>query len=189
MQDQKSWRLSWLAYFKSLLFLPIGSAVISAIIMIALSIILALLSSFVLEEATIQSIEAYMDSHFPNDKWGVLYLFLIIWGITTLFFGVLMVLSIRSIRLYYDEEGIWYYSGIFPWSKGYNGIKWRDLDSGLYFTGFVSWVFKSYAITISHRFTKDFEIAVKHVYKGDEFVKMINELHRQYVESNMISEA
>ena len=189
MQNQKSWRLSWFAYVKSLLFLPVGTLIFSVIILLILSAVVSLLSAFVLEEATIQSIEAYMDSHFPNDKWGVLYLSLIVWGITTLFFGILMVLSMRSIRLYYDDEGVWLYSGIFPWNKGINGIKWRDLDSALYFTGFVSWILKSYSITASHRFTKDFEIAVKHVYKGDEFVKKINEYHSQYVGANTISEA
>ena len=189
MQDQKSWRLSWIAYFKSLLFLPIGSAIITVIIMIALSIIMGLLSSFVLEEATIQIIDAYMENLIPNDKLIPLYFALIIWALTTLFFGILMVLSMRSIRLYYDEEGIWYYSGIFPWNKGCNGIKWRDLDSGFYTTGFVSWALKSYSVTVTHRFTKDFEIVVKHVRKGDEFVKTINERHRQYVETNTISEA
>lgn len=189
MQDQNLWRLSWFAYFKSLLLLPIASLLTSIMILILLSITMGLLSSFVLEESTIQNIDAYMKNLFPNDKWIPLYIALLIWAITTFFFAILLVLSLRSIKLYYDDEGIWLYSGIFPWNKGFNGIKWCDLDSGLYTTGFLSWVLKSYSVCISHRFTKNSEIAIKHVYKGDVFVKTINELHIQYLKSNTISKA
>lgn len=188
MQNKKSWRLSWFAYFKSLLFLPLRTLFISIALMIILSIALALLSHFVLEESTIQSVDSYMKNLFPNHKWIPLYLALLIWAITTAFFAIFLIFSLRRVRLYYDDEGVWLYSGIFPWSKGFNGIKWRDLDSGIYTTGFLSWLLKSYSIIISHRFTKDFEIAITHIHRGDEFVRTINEIHIKCLELNMVSE-
>ena len=93
------------------------------------------------------------------------------------------IFMIRSYKLYINNEGVWIYSGIFPWNKGSNGVKWRDLDSAIYYTGFLSWAFKSYRMMISHRFTKDNEIFLTHMWCGDQAVMKINSLHHGFVES------
>ncbi len=94
---------------------------------------------------------------------------------------VLSLLTIKSYKLFYDEDGIWVYSGIFPWNKGISGIKWRDLDEAVYQTGFVSWAVHSYSIRLSHRYTKASEILLKDMAKGDKAVATINELHIEYL--------
>jgi hypothetical protein len=86
------------------------------------------------------------------------------------------VFFLRSVVLYYDDDGVWLFSGIFPWSRGIIGIKWQDMDEALYKTAFLSWLFKSYDLTISHRFTKSNEIVLPDMYQGNKAVIKINEL-------------
>src|SRR4051812_43859303 len=35
------------------------------------------------------------------------------------------ILLLRSVQLYYNDVGVWVYSGILPWKKGVTGVKWR----------------------------------------------------------------
>ena len=89
------------------------------------------------------------------------------------------VLQIRSYQLYMDDNGVWIFSGIFPWSKGVRGVKWRDLDDAVYFTSMFSWAAKSYKIALKHRYTKDNEIFLSHMKKGQESVMQINSRHQK----------
>jgi hypothetical protein len=98
----------------------------------------------------------------------------------------LKVISIRSIFLYIDKDGVWVQRGIFPWSKGIMGIKWRDIEDAIYFTGLKSWLFKSYTIRVGHRFTKTSEIILSHVARGDIAVMDINELHKKVISTGSI---
>ncbi len=83
-------------------------------------------------------------------------------------------LILRSVRLYHDDLGVWVYQGILPWSKGLRGVKWRDMDESTCITNFGSWLLNSYTIRISHRFTKESEILLTHMYKGREATQKIN---------------
>ncbi len=111
-------------------------------------------------------------------------------GLTILFLALVIlvyqVLEIRSYQLYYDDVGIWLFSGILPWKKGVVGVKWRDLDEAIYFQTFWSWLFKSYSMRIGHRFTKSSEILLSHMARGHESVQKINEQHLQLVRTNAL---
>lgn len=111
-------------------------------------------------------------------------------GLTVLFVALAIltyqVLEIRSHHLYYDDVGIWLFSGILPWKKGVVGVKWRDLDEAIYFQTFWSWLFKSYSMRIGHRFTKSSEILLSHMARGHESVMKINEQHQQLVRENAL---
>lgn len=98
---------------------------------------------------------------------------------------IYQILDIRSVRLFLDDQGVWVFSGILPWSKGTRGVKWRDLDEAVYFTGFFSWLFKAYTIRVGHRFTKDSEFTIKHVKQGDQAVMRINALHQEKLSQPM----
>ncbi|CAG9253995.1 conserved hypothetical protein [Burkholderia diffusa] len=87
----------------------------------------------------------------------------------------------RSYVLFMDDAGIWLRRGILPWSKGVNGVKWRDLDSAVYITGFVSWLTRSYTVRLEHRFTKANEILISHMAAGDQAVKVINAAHIEMI--------
>lgn len=88
---------------------------------------------------------------------------------------------LRSVRLFYDDSGVWVYAGVLPWSKGVRGVKWRDLDEGTYAQSFWSWLLRSYDIRVSHRFTKDNEITLTRMYNGDRAVIQMNEIHRSRI--------
>jgi hypothetical protein len=119
---------------------------------------------------------------FSISKWlGFLILILVIAYIA------LKVLVVKSYRLYYDDAGVWIFSGVLPWSKGVSGVKWRDLDEAVYFQSIGSWLFKSYSIRIGHRFTKSSEVLLSHWAKGHEAVQIINKEHENLVRANRIN--
>ena len=88
------------------------------------------------------------------------------------------VLFLRSVLLFTNNDGVWCYSGILPWNKGAIGVKWRDVEDAVFYTGFISWACNSYSVRIGHRFTKASELYLKHVRFGRDAVEHINELHR-----------
>lgn len=91
---------------------------------------------------------------------------------------VARILTIRSVLLYADDAGVWLSQGIFPWSKGTRGVKWRDIEDAVFYQGFFGWILKSYRVRVGHRFTKTSEIVVTHVALGNEAVMAINSLHQ-----------
>ena len=100
---------------------------------------------------------------------------------------VYQFLLLKSFRLYFDDVGVWVYSGILPWNKGVTGVKWRDLDEAVYFQSIGSWLFKSYSIRIGHRFTKSSEILLSHWARGHEAVMAINGRHQELVRAGALS--
>lgn len=112
-------------------------------------------------------------------------------GLTVLVVSVAFVsykiLLIRSYNLYYDDVGVWIYSGILPWKKGVIGVKWRDLDEAVYFQTFWSWLFKSYSVRIGHRFTKSSEIFLTHMAQGHASAMTINSQHQELVRANALA--
>ena len=119
---------------------------------------------------------------FSMSKWvGILVLALV------LAYIVYRVLLVRSHHLYFDDLGVWAFSGILPWSKGVAGVKWRDLDEAVYFQSLGSWLFKSYSLRIGHRFTKSSEILLSHWSRGHEAVMAINEQHQNLVRENRLN--
>jgi len=94
---------------------------------------------------------------------------------------------LRSYKLYYDDVGVWLYSGILPWKKGVSGVKWRDLDEAVYFQTLWSWLFKSYSMRIGHRFTKSSEILLTHMARGNEPAMAINAQHQELIRSKRLS--
>lgn len=98
------------------------------------------------------------------------------WGATFLY-------AISYCRIFIDSEGIWARSGILPWNKGYAGVKWRDLDEAVYQPGLVSWLFDSYTVVLTHRYSKQFELRMNHIAKGREIASRINATHSQLINS------
>jgi hypothetical protein len=84
-------------------------------------------------------------------------------------------MELRAYRLYFNEMGVWLYSGILPWNKGVRGVKWRDLDDATYTRGMGSWLLKSYSIRVGHRFTRSNEMLLTGIAHGDKAVVAINQ--------------
>jgi len=89
---------------------------------------------------------------------------------------------LRSFRLYYDDAGVWIFSGILPWKRGVRGVKWRDLDEAVFINSFWSWLAGSYSVVLKHRFTKDIEIGESDMARGKTAVTTINQQHRQRIQ-------
>jgi len=112
---------------------------------------------------------------------AVLYWKSDIWKVVTIIWAVAMILivfrwfSIRSFHLYYDDIGVWLYSGILPWRRGVVGVKWRDMDEATFHNSFASWAAGSYTVVVRHRFTKDSEIVVTQMAKGKQAAITINQ--------------
>jgi hypothetical protein len=96
-------------------------------------------------------------------------------------------LLIRSVQLYYDDVGVWMYSGILPWKKGIAGVKWRDMDEATFEQGFWSWISGSYTIRIGHRFTKESEIRLTDIAGGKDAVTKLNAHHQDLIREGTIN--
>lgn len=88
---------------------------------------------------------------------------------------------LRSYRLYYDEVGVWVYSGILPWKRGVSGVKWRDLDEAIFVNDFSSWLTGAYTVQLRHRFTKVIEITEKSMADGKQAAIAINQQQRKHL--------
>ena len=109
-----------------------------------------------------------------------------VWQVFTsvLIFSLLwQVFSLFSCQLYYDRQGIWYQSGVFPWDKGIVGVHWRDLDCCLVTVGFRSWFSRSYQLVINHRFTDCSKIVLTDMTNGRNTCITLNSLHQDFVRS------
>lgn len=98
--------------------------------------------------------------------------------IATLLIFIYQVLYLRSTILFTDNNGVWVFRGVLPWNKGVTGVKWRDVEDAVFYTGFVSWAFNSYRVRIGNRFTKASELLIFNVKDGKAAVSHINQMHR-----------
>lgn len=95
-------------------------------------------------------------------------------------------LMLRSVQLYYDDVGVWIYSGILPWKKGVSGVKWRDMDEATFEQGFWSWITRSYTIRIGHRYTKNGEIRLTDIASGKDAVARLNTRHQDMIREGIV---
>ena len=83
---------------------------------------------------------------------------------------------LRTMKVYIDRQGIWLAQGILPWSKGISGSRWDTVGEATFSQTFWSWAFKSYTISVRHRYTGTEDLYVHHVKNGDVAVEDINRL-------------
>ena len=95
-------------------------------------------------------------------------------------------LLVRSVQLYYDDIGVWAYSGVLPWKKGVTGVKWRDMDEATFVQGFWSWVTGSYTVRIGHRFTKSSEIVLTNIANGKHAAGVLAARHQDMIRAGII---
>jgi hypothetical protein len=95
-------------------------------------------------------------------------------------------LMIRSVQLYYDDIGVWAFSGVLPWKKGVVGVKWRDMDEATFEQNFWSWVTGSYTVHIRHRFTKASEIVLTNIGNGKYAASVLSARHQEMIRAGII---
>lgn len=116
---------------------------------------------------------SYVLPHFRWGGLGIIAVALAAW--------IYRVLYLRSVRLFADSQGIWLSQGILPWHMSLSGVKWRDLDSAVYYSNFIGWAAKSYNMRISHRFTQGSEILPHQIRNGHLAVREINTHHENLI--------
>jgi hypothetical protein len=95
---------------------------------------------------------------------------------------VIRLIYLKTMRLVINDQGVYLFRGIFPWTKGMTGTLWRDVADAVYYTGFFSWAFNSYRVVINHRFTKTSELVILSVRDGNKAVMEINDiLSRKFI--------
>lgn len=107
--------------------------------------------------------------------------------VASLAFVVYRYLYLKSFHLYFDDSGVWIYSGVFPWDRGSYGMNWRDIEGAVFQKSMRSWLFKSYSISVRHRFDKSGVINFEHCSRGHEAVMAINERHDELIKANAIN--
>lgn len=105
---------------------------------------------------------------------------------TTVSWATYRFLVLRSYKIYYDDRGVWIYSGVLPWTKGVSGVKWRDLDEAVFHQSLLGWIANSYTVQLSHRYTKTGEIFMTHTAKGREVSGEINYLHQEMARTGLL---
>jgi hypothetical protein len=107
----------------------------------------------------------------------------VVFGLSALLIAY-RIASTRSVVLYYDEAGVWVYSGVMPWSRGVHGVKWRDMDEAAYERSFWSWITRSWTVQVSHRYTRANEILLTDIAGGKQAVALLNGRHQQWLQAN-----
>ena len=94
-----------------------------------------------------------------------------------IFFFLLFVghcFSIRSFLVLASDDGVWIQYGIVPWRKGSYFIRWDNLESAYYYTGFINWVTNSYKIILKHKYTNSSNIVAGSIWRGRRVCEIIN---------------
>ncbi len=90
---------------------------------------------------------------------------------------LLVVLSIcsnaRHAKLYTNHEGVWFYSGLFPWNRGSRGVLWSNFDQALYKTSMLNWLCNSHTIYLKSKYGD--VIVVKDIWRGRKAIDQINQ--------------
>lgn len=80
-----------------------------------------------------------------------------------------------TLHLIINNDGVYLFRGIFPWTKGTTGTLWQDIADAQYFPGFIAWVTRTYSIQVRFRFNKSNETFVPYIWKGHQAVMLINQ--------------
>jgi len=165
----KSYKISWTNY--------VIPAILSIVFLAASVSIAVIVAEYLRSEAE------YLRSRIDTD-WSVVATGVAVVGWSLFgYFVWITILGIaerKAYTLYTDQDGGWISFGVLPWQKGKRGVRWEDMDSALFHGGLISWLFNSYDVIVTHRFTKSGEIVVTSVSYGKEAVAHIEDMHRLY---------
>jgi len=159
----KSYKLSCLAYFWPIILL--GTFTVLAYLLATIKP-----ESLRLTERDIDDF-TFAHPYLSGIGWFLFYFFV---------FRLICVLVWKKvIRLYTNDEGVWISYGIFPWNKGGNGVRWEDIDAAYFGGGLISWLFNSYTVIVTHKFTKAEEIYIPKIRHGKRAAAHINDMYKK----------
>lgn len=162
--DYEVYRLSWVPYVKTVI-----------------AFIAILVAGFIVSVSVLNSVSTDQSRHTVIGL-TVIGLLLAIGAV------IYKILYLRSVHLYTDDLGVWLFRGILPWQRAAWGVKWRDIETASYYTGFFSWILRSYTVRVGHRFTRTSEIVVGHLARGNQAAAHINGLHQMMLRNEEAGE-
>jgi hypothetical protein len=65
-------------------------------------------------------------------------------------------------------------------------VKWRDIENAVFYPSMGSWLFRSYKLRITHRFTRSSEIVLTNMRRGNDAVQTINEMHQNLIRDGAV---
>lgn len=86
---------------------------------------------------------------------------------------IIRIIYIRSLKLIINEDGVYLYRRVFPWTKIFSGVMWREVSDASYYAGMSSQITQSYRIKIENTYTTAREINLAHIQNGNKAVRAI----------------
>lgn len=105
----------------------------------------------------------------------------VLYGLTLLYlagFGWVLF-KLTRCRAYIDETGVWYYSGLFPWSEGIRGVRWENFDQAQYQQSVFGWATHSYTIYLLDRYGRS--VTIKNLHNGRDWSAGVNDYAFDYI--------
>jgi len=173
MESQfKSYKISWTGYVR---------VAIISIVLLSVSVFIAVIVSEYVRSEIDEDLRSgiNLDKNWSFVPTGVAVVGWSLFG----FFAWVTILDIaarRAYTLYTDQDGVWLRFGFLPWQKGVRGVRWEDMDSAGFRGGLLAWLFNSYDVIVTHRFTKSSEIAAPSISYGKEAVAHIEDMRELY---------
>ena len=143
-------RLSWLAYLKIFIF----------------GILFYLLSAM----SVFSIVSAWTASFLGRTAGGIAFIFL---SLLYLSGFVYYLVKTRRCMAFTDDDGVWFYSRIFPWSRGLRGVRWENFDQAQFRTGIFSWLCRSYTVYLLDRYGKT--VMIKDLSDGRDWSASVND--------------
>lgn len=79
----------------------------------------------------------------------------------------------RQCKAFMDDEGVWFYCGLFPWTRGIRGVRWENFDQAQFRPGMFSWLFCTYTVYLNDRYGRT--VVIKNLFNGREWSGRVND--------------
>lgn len=80
----------------------------------------------------------------------------------------------RQCKAFVDKDGVWFYSGLFPWTRGIRGVRWENFDQAQFRPGMFSWMFCTYTVYLKDRYGGT--VVIKNLYNGRDWSSSVNDV-------------
>lgn len=53
-------------------------------------------------------------------------------GFASIVYWIIVILGVERVKIYANKQGVWVFSGVFPWQKRVDKIEWSNLEEAHY---------------------------------------------------------
>ena len=84
-----------------------------------------------------------------------------------------MVYRVRRCKAFFNQDGVWYFKGVWPWTSKMRGIRWENFHQALYRQDAAGLFFKTYTIYLFGR--DGSTVIIKNLYDGRNWSAFVND--------------